>query len=62
MLSAVYLISLIFLLAGIYMLNDFFDLEVDLIKPQGDYKALQFRKNNQVLINQVDLEQVSTLF
>ena len=32
MLSAVYLISLIFLLAGIYMLNDFFDLEVDLIK------------------------------
>ena len=50
MLSAVYLISLIFLLAGIYMLNDFFDLEVDLIKPQGDYKALQFRKNNRVLI------------
>ena len=52
-LSIVYIISLIFILSGIYMLNDFSDLEIDSIKPRRDYKFIAFKKNNKVLIKYV---------
>lgn len=52
-LPVLYIISLIFLLSGIYMLNDFFDLKTDLVKPQRNYVLLSFRKNNQRLIRNI---------
>lgn len=51
--TVVYPISLLFLLSAIYMLNDFFDLEVDLIKPNQDSALLSFRRNNKILIKYI---------
>lgn len=49
-LSVIYLISLFFLLAGIYTLNDFFDLKIDSIKVTKDFTLLSFKKDKRELI------------
>ncbi len=48
-LSISYVVSLFFLLSGIYMLNDFFDLAGDSFKADSNNSLILFRKEKQTL-------------
>jgi 4-hydroxybenzoate polyprenyltransferase len=50
LLSVIYIISLFFLLSGIYMLNDFFDLKIDSSKPTVDPTLISLKKEKRRLI------------